>query len=232
MRHSKRYETAVKMVEKDKCYLLKDAIILLKEIPKTKFDETVNVTIKLGVNPKHADQIVKGTVVLPKGTGREVKVLVIIKGEKGKEAEENGADFVGADDMIEKISKGWLGFDVIVATPDMMKELSKLGKILGPKGLMPNPKMGTVTFDVGKAVKDIKAGKVEFKVDDAGVMHTIVGKASFNEDAILENLKALLEAVLIAKPSGAKGQYLENVYLSSSMGPSIKLDRQEVVALH
>ena len=134
--------------------------------------------------------------------------------------------------MIEKISKGWLGFDVIVATPDMMKELSKLGKILGPKGLMPNPKMGTVTFDVGKAVKDIKAGKVEFKVDDAGVMHTIVGKASFNEDAILENLKALLEAVLIAKPSGAKGQYLENVYLSSSMGPSIKLDRQEVVALH
>lgn len=230
MSHSKRYDAASKLIEKDKCYLLKDAVALLKQMPKPKFDETVNVTIRLGVDPKHADQIVKGTVVLPRGIGKEVKVLVIVKGEKEKEAMENGADFVGAEDMIEKILKGWLDFDVVVATPDMMKELSKLGKILGPKGLMPNPKMGTVTFDVGKAVRDIKAGKVEFKVDDAGVIHTIVGKASFNEDALLENLKALLEAVLMARPSGAKGQYLKNVCISSSMGPAVKLDRQEVVA--
>lgn len=232
MRHSKRYNTAKALVEENKAYSLKEAVAVLKKVPNTKFDETIDVSIKLGVDPKQSDQLVRGTVVLPRGLGKKVRVLVVAKGEKEKEAREAGADYVGAEDVIEKITQGWLDFDVIVATPDMMKEVAKLGKLLGPRGLMPNPKTGTVTFDLAKAIKDIKAGKVEFRTDDAGVIHTIVGKISFNEDDILENLKVLLEAILRAKPSSAKGHYLKNVSISATMGPGIKLDTQEILTLH
>jgi large subunit ribosomal protein L1 len=203
---------------------LAEAIKAVKACAKAKFDETVDVAVRLGVDPKHADQQVRGTVVLPHGTGKTVRVLVLAKGEKAKEAEAAGADFAGADEFLAKIKDGWLDFDAIVATPDMMAEVGKLGKVLGPRGLMPNPKTGTVTFDVTKAVKELKAGKIEFRVDKGGNLHIPVGKASFQEDALLANLKAFLAEILRVKPSAAKGAYVKSVTLSTTMGPGIKVD--------
>ena len=192
--------------------------------PYAKFDEGVDLAIRLGVDPKKPDQMVRGTVILPNGIGKKVRVLVFAKGQKEKEAQDAGADYVGAEDMVEKIGQGWLDFDKAIATPDMMGTVSKLGKILGPRGLMPNPKVGTVTFDVGKAVKEIKAGKVEFRVEKAGIVHVPVGKASFGFDRLLENVKALLEVILRVKPPTSKGIYLRSITLSSTMGPGVKID--------
>lgn len=196
----------------------------LLETVHAKFDEGVDLAIRLGVDPKKADQMVRGTVVLPNGIGKKVRVLVFAKGQKEKEAQEAGADHVGAEDMIEKISQGWLDFDKAIATPDMMGTVSKLGKVLGPRGLMPNPKVGTVTFDVSKAVKEIKAGKVEFKVEKAGILHVPVGKVSFGFDRLFENIKALLEVILRIKPPTSKGVYLRSITLSTTMGPGVKID--------
>ena len=192
--------------------------------PYAKFDEGVDMAIRLGVDPKKPDQMVRGTVVLPNGIGKKVRVLVFAKGQKEKEAQDAGADYVGAEDLVEKIGQGWLDFDKAIATPDMMGTVSKLGKILGPRGLMPNPKVGTVTFDVGKAVKEIKAGKVEFRVEKAGIVHVPVGKASFGFDRLYENVKALLEVILRVKPPTSKGIYLRSITLSSTMGPGVKID--------
>ena len=196
----------------------------LLETPYAKFDEGVDLAIRLGVDPKKPDQMVRGTVVLPNGIGKKVRVLVFAKGQKEKEAQDAGADYVGAEDLVEKIGQGWLDFDKAIATPDMMGTVSKLGKVLGPRGLMPNPKVGTVTFDVGKAVKEIKAGKVEFRVEKAGIVHVPVGKASFGFDRLLENIKALLEVILRVKPPTSKGIYLRSITLSSTMGPGVKID--------
>jgi large subunit ribosomal protein L1 len=224
---SKRTEEVAKLVDKTKLYLIDEAIDILKQAKKTKFDETVEIHIRLGVNPKKSDQGVRGTIVLPHGVGKTRSVAVIAKGEKVKEAETSGADFVGSNDLIEKISKGWFGFDILVATPDVMKELSKLGKILGPKGLMPNPKAGTVTFDIAKAVKELKGGRIEFKIDDYAIIHAPAGKLSFEKEKIAENVKTLIEAVQKAKPAAFKGNYVVSIALSSSMGPGIKLDTSQ-----
>ncbi len=229
-RHGKKY-TAARARVPGKPSTLEDAIPLLKQIKFGKFDETLEVALLLGVDPKHADQMVRGTVVLPHGTGGSKKVLVIATGEKLKEAEKAGADHVGGLDMVQKIQEGWLDFDAIVATPDTMKDVGKLGKILGPKGLMPNPKTGTVTFDVARAVQEIKAGKVEFRVDKTAIIHVPFGKSSFAEQQLLENVRALITAVLRAKPATAKGRYLKTAYLSSTMSPSIKLDTAALEAL-
>src|ERR1700757_1396906 len=206
-------------------YLLNDAVPLLQKVKFAKFDETVEVTLRLGVDPKHADQMVRGTVVLPHGLGKAKKVLVIATGEKVREAEAAGADFVGGEDMVEKITKeNWTDFDALIATPDMMKSVGRLGKVLGPKGLMPNPKTGTVTFDVGKAVQEVKAGKVEFRTDKTALVHCPVGKISFTPDKLIENATTLISSVIKAKPSVAKGKYIKGCYLSSTMGPGISLD--------
>ncbi|MEW5746981.1 MAG: 50S ribosomal protein L1 [Nitrospirota bacterium] len=205
-------------------YAIEEAIQLLKENTFTKFDETVDLAINLGVDAKKSDQMVRGTVVLPYGTGKPVRVLVFAKGEKEKEARDAGADYVGAEDMVEKIQQGWLEFDKAVATPDLMGLVGKLGKVLGPRGLMPNPKLGTVTFDVGKAVKEIKAGKVEYKVEKAGIVHVPVGKVSFDKEKLVENTMAILKSVVKAKPAASKGKYIRKITLSSTMGPGIKVD--------
>jgi len=226
----KKIEAANEKIEKGKEYLLDEAISKVKELSHTKFDETVDLAFNLGVDPRKSDQMVRGTVVLPHGTGKTLRVLVFAKGEKEKEARDAGADFVGADDMVEKITKGWLDFDKVVATPDIMGVVGKLGKVLGPRGLMPNPKLGTVTFDVAKAVKDIKAGKVEYKTEKAGVVHVPIGKVSFDAQKLQENAKAIVESVNKAKPSTSKGKYLKGLYLSSTMGPSIKVDINSVTA--
>ncbi|HXX34760.1 MAG TPA: 50S ribosomal protein L1, partial [Thermodesulfobacteriota bacterium] len=210
--------------DRSKRYELEEGVKLLLDTVFAKFDEGVDLAIRLGVDPKKSDQMVRGTVVLPHGTGKKVRVLVFAKGQKEKEALDAGADFVGGEDLIEKVSKGWLEFDKAIATPDMMGLVSKLGKILGPRGLMPNPKVGTVTFDLERAVKEIKAGKVEFKVEKAGVVHVPVGKVSFGYDRLLENAKTLLEVVLRAKPPTSKGIYLRSIALSTTMGPGIKID--------
>jgi large subunit ribosomal protein L1 len=220
----KKYLEGKSKVDRNKRYELEEGIKLLLETVYAKFDEGIDLAIRLGVDPKKADQMVRGTVVLPNGTGKKVRILVFAKGQKEKEALDSGADIVGGEDLIEKISKGWLEFDKAIATPDMMGLVSKLGKILGPRGLMPNPKMGTVTFDLERAIKEIKAGKVEFKVEKAGVVHVPVGKVSFGFDRILENIKTLLEVILRAKPPTSKGIYLRSIALSTTMGPGIKVD--------
>lgn len=225
MKRGKAYQESAKLVDRTKLYDSLEAIRLLKQTAKAKFDETVDLSVRLGVDPRHADQQVRGAVVLPHGTGRSVTVLVIAKGEKAKEAQEAGADFVGAEDMIEKIQKeNWFGFDVCIATPDMMGLVGRLGRVLGPKGLMPNPKSGTVTMDVAKAVTDTKAGKVEYRLDKSAIMHVPIGKVSFTDEQLDENLDALMHAVVKARPAAAKGTYLRSVVISSTMGPGIKVN--------
>jgi large subunit ribosomal protein L1 len=224
----KKYSEAKSKVDREKKYELEEGVKLLLETAYAKFDEGVDVALRLGVDPKKADQMVRGTVVLPNGTGKKVRVLVFAKGQKEKEALDAGADMVGAEELIEKISKGWLEFDKAIATPDIMGQVSKLGKILGPRGLMPNPKVGTVTFDLDRAIKEIKAGKVEFKVEKAGIVHVPVGKVSFGWSRLLENIKTLLDVILRAKPPTSKGVYLRSIALSTTMGPGIKIDPSQI----
>lgn len=227
-KRGKKYLEALKLVDREKAYDLNESISKLKEVSKTlqrKFDETVEFIARLGVDPKYADQMVRGSVVLPHGLGKELKVLVIAQGEKLKEAEEAGADYVGGEELINKIAnENWIDFDVVIATPDMMPKMAKLGKILGPRGLMPNPKVGTVTADVKRAVTEAKKGRVEFKVDKTGNVHVPVGKISFDDQKLKENILAVLDALIKAKPSGAKGQYLKNAVIKTTMSPSVKLD--------
>ncbi|RMF62559.1 MAG: 50S ribosomal protein L1 [Calditrichaeota bacterium] len=225
MKTSKRLKELETVVERGKDYSLDEAVELIKKTAKAKFDESVEISMNLGVDPRHADQVVRGTVSLPHGTGKDVRVLVLAKGNKADEAKEAGADYVGFEEYVKKIQEGWLDFDVVVATPDVMGEVGKLGKILGPRGLMPNPKSGTVTMDVAKAVKELKAGKIEFRVDKYGIIHASVGKASFDKEKIRENVLAFVDTVVRLKPTAAKGQYVKRVALSNTMGPGISVDR-------
>jgi len=221
---SKRIKEATKLVDKSKLYKLQEAIALLKQSPAAKFDESVDLAIKLNLDPKETSQSIRGSVVLPHGTGKKVRVAVFCKGEHTSKAEEAGADVVGADDLVEKVSKGFLDFDVAVATPDMMKEMSKLGKVLGPRGLMPSPKAGTVTDDVVKAINEVKAGKVEFKMDKLACINITVGKRSFSDDNINENASSLIGAIMQARPASIKGKFLKSIAISTTMGPGVKLD--------
>ena len=229
-KQGKRYVEAAKQVDRAKLYNPEEALDLVKSSAKAKFDETVEISIRLGVDPRHADQNIRGAVVLPEGTGRTVRVLVFAKGDRAKEAEEAGADRVGAEDVVAEIEKGWTDFDVAIATPDMMGAVGKLGRILGPKGLMPNPKTGTVTMDVAKAVKDSKAGKVEYRVDKTGIIHVPIGKASFAVERLTRNFYTLLDVIVKAKPASAKGQYLKSVVVSSTMGPGVRIAPQAAAA--
>ncbi|MDY7220622.1 50S ribosomal protein L1 [Halalkalibacterium halodurans] len=222
-KRGKKYLEAVKLIDRDQAYQVEEALELVKKASVAKFDETVEVAVRLGVDPKKADQQIRGAVVLPNGTGKTQRVLVFAKGEKAKEAEAAGADYVGDEDYINKISQGWFDFDVIVATPDMMAQVGKLGRVLGPKGLMPNPKTGTVTFEVEKAVNDIKAGKVEYRVDKAGNIHVPIGKVSFDTEKLAENFETIIDTLVKAKPAAAKGTYLKNIAVSSTMGPGVKV---------
>lgn len=228
MQKTKRNKEIIKSVDLNKDYLINEAIDVLKKSSKVKFVESVDVAIRLGVDPRHADQMVRGTVSLPHGTGKQVRVLVICKGAKAQEALDAGADHAGFEDYLEKIKGGWADVDVIIATPDAMGELGKLGKILGPKGLMPNPKSGTVTMDVAQAVKEVKAGKIEFRVDKTGIVHTSVGKLNFETDKLVDNTKAFLNTIIKLKPASAKGQYVKSLYLSSSMGPGLRISKDEI----
>ncbi|KGX89371.1 50S ribosomal protein L1 [Pontibacillus marinus] len=223
-KRSKRYEDLLKLVDKSKAYEPKEAVELVKETAKAKFDETVEAAFRLGVDPKKADQQIRGAMVLPHGTGKSQRVLVFAKGDKAKEAEAAGADFVGEQDLINQINQGWFDFDVVVATPDMMAEVGKLGRVLGPKGLMPNPKTGTVTFEVEKAVNEIKAGKVEYRVDKAGNIHVPIGKVSFDTDKLVDNFDAITETLMKAKPQASKGTYMRNASVASTMGPGVRVD--------
>ena len=227
MKRGKRYQEAAKLVDSSKEYEAKDALELLEKMPKPKFDETVELHVKLGVDSKHADQQVRGTVVLPNGTGKSQKVLVFAKGDKAKEAEAAGADFVGAEELVPKIEKeNWFDYDVIVATPDMMGVIGRLGKVLGPKGLMPNPKSGTVTMDVTKAISEIKSGKVEYRLDKTNIIHVGIGKVSFGAEKLAENYQTLIDAIIKAKPAAAKGQYIKSVALTTTMGPSVYVNQK------
>jgi len=227
----KRFRAALASVDRTKRYPLDEAIRLAVDAAKAKFDETVEIAVRLGVDPRQADQNVRGTVVLPHGTGKTVRILVFAKGEKEREATEAGADIVGGEDLVKKISEGWLEFDKAIATPDMMGLVGRIGKVLGPRGLMPNPKVGTVTFDVAKAVTELKAGKVEFRVEKAGIVHVPLGKASFGAEKLTENARALLNSLIKAKPAAAKGNYLLSVSVSSTMGPGVKIDPLAVRAM-
>lgn len=224
MKRGKKYNESMARIDRTREYPLEEAVEVIKNLPAGNFDETFEFSARLGVNPKHADQQVRGTVLLPHGTGKDVRVLVLAKGEKETEASEAGADFVGSDEFIEKIKDGWFEFDVAIATPDLMSEVGKLGRILGPRGLMPNPKVGTVTFDVGKAVKEAKAGKIEYRVDKGSNIQVPVGKVSFDKQKLVENIQALMLELVRAKPSSAKGKYVLSLHLSTTMGPSVKLD--------
>jgi large subunit ribosomal protein L1 len=230
-RIAKKYAEAIKKVDREKRYDMDEALDLLPQMTFAKFDETVELALRLGVDPRHADQMVRGSVALPNGLGKKVRVLVFAKGQKEKEAEEAGAEFVGAEDLIEKVQKGWLDFDKAIATPDVMSMVSKLGKILGPRGLMPNPKVGTVTFDIAKTVKEIKAGRVEFRVDKAGNLHIPVGKISFGKEKLLENVNSLLEAIVRLKPPSSKGTYVKGIAVCTTMSPGIKIDPAYVRSL-
>ncbi len=229
-KHGKRYAAASEKIEREKLYALDEAVALLKEGAKVKFDETVEAVAKLGVDPRHAEQMVRGSVVLPNGIGKTQTVAVFAKGDKAREAADAGADFVGAEDLAEKIQGGWMAFDRAVATPDVMGVVGKIGRILGPRGLMPNPKSGTVSFDVARMVQEIKAGKVEYRVDKAGIVHAPVGKASFEAEALAENISALVDALVRAKPAASKGVYFRGLTISSTMGPGVKVDHQAVIA--
>ncbi|MGI6547213.1 MAG: 50S ribosomal protein L1 [Bacillota bacterium] len=229
-KHGKKYLEAKNRIDREKLYDPQEALELVKECATAKFDETIEVAVRLGVNPKYADQMVRGTVTLPNGTGKTVRVAVFAKGEKEKEAEEAGADLVGAEDLVARVQEGEINFDVAVATPDMMGAVGRLGKILGPRGLMPNPKSGTVTFEVGKAVREIKAGKIEFRTDKVGNVHAPIGKASFTSAALAENFRALIETLVRARPAAAKGQYLRSVTIASTMGPGVKVNPQRALA--
>jgi large subunit ribosomal protein L1 len=227
----KSFRAALDKVDRSQRYLLEDGLRLAKDTARAKFDETVEMAVRLGVDPRQADQNVRGTVSLPHGMGKIVRVLAFAKGEKEKEAQEAGADYVGSDDLIKKISEGWFEFDKTVATPDMMAAVGRIGKVLGPRGLMPNPRTGTVTPEIGKAVKEIKAGKLEFRVDKAGIIHVPVGKASFKPEQLIDNARAVLSSILRAKPASAKGNYVRGVTVSTTMGPGIKIDLSQVRAM-
>ena len=228
MAHSKRYKNNFEKINREKEYSLEEAAELLTSFSPPKFDESIEVAINLGVDPKHADQIVRGTVALPNGIGKDVKVLVFAKDNLAEEAKKAGADFIGSDDMVEKVKSGWTGMDVVVATPDMMAEVGKLGKILGPRGLMPNPKTGTVTMDIAKAVTEVKAGKIEFRIEKNGIIHNSIGKVSFSKEKIVENARVFVDAILKAKPQAAKGTYMKKITITSTMGPGIKLDQSSI----
>ncbi len=230
-KHGKKYQEAEKLVDNEKLYQPKEAVELLKKINYVKFDPTVEVHMKLGVDPRHADQMVRGVAMLPSGTGKDVKVLVFAQGDKVSEAESAGADFVGLDDLIQQIENDWFGFDVAIATPDVMGKVGRLGKKLGPRGLMPSPKAGTITFDVAKTIREVKAGRVEFRVDKTSLLHIPAGKLSFSEDALMSNIISIVDSVVRAKPSGAKGTYVKSVVLASTMSPSIRLDVPAALAL-
>src|SRR5690242_4927095 len=221
---SKRYDAAVEKIDTAKAYSVEEALATLKAMPAAKFDESVDLSFRLGVDPKHADQMVRGAVVLPNGIGKSVRVAVFAKGEKEREAREAGADVIGAEDLVQRVQEGFMDFDTTIATPDLMGQVGRLGKVLGPRGLMPNPKLGTVTFDVGRAVREAKAGKVEFRVDKAGNVHTPIGKRSFDAGKLTANAMALIEAIVRAKPAAAKGTYLRTLTLSTTMGPGVKID--------
>jgi large subunit ribosomal protein L1 len=230
MAHGKRYQDAVKLVDRDRVYSLEEAVGLARETSNTKFDASVEAHLRLGVDPRHADQMVRGTVVLPHGTGKIVRVAVFAQGEKAQEALRAGADEVGAEDLVKKIEAGWLEFDVAIATPDTMGQVGRLGRILGRRGLMPNPKAGTVTFDIERAVKEVKGGRVEFKVDKGAIVHVPVGKASFEADQLAENLAAIVDAVNRAKPAGSKGTYMRTLSIATTMGPGIRVDISDALA--
>lgn len=224
MNPGKRRRAAIEKPDRSRRYTLEEAVALVKEVSFTKFDETIDVAVRLGVNPKHADQMVRGACVLPHGLGKVNRVLVFAKGEKANEANEAGADFVGSDDLVQKITDGWLDFDTVIATPDLMGQVGRLGRVLGPRGLMPNPKVGTVTFEVGRAVREAKAGKVEFRVEKAGIVHAPVGKRSFDSDKLVDNVRMIINTLVKLKPSAAKGTYLKSITVSSTMGPGLKVD--------